>query len=94
MSVDSQWHSSRRKKILAKYPEIKQYFGNYSFSIVALQWTIAWLVKDLSWWQTGAIAFFVGQFILHSLAIFVHEAAHNLIFKSKLGSNQALLLNV
>ncbi len=100
MSVDSQWHSSRRKEILAKYPEIKQYFGNYSFSIVAiaflvaLQWTIAWLVKDLSWWQTGAIAFFVGQFILHSLAIFVHEAAHNLIFKSKLGSNLALFLIV
>lgn len=100
MSVDSQWHSSRSKEILAQYPEIKQYFGNYSFSIVAiaflvaLQWTIAWLVKDLSWWQIGAIAFLVGQFVLHSLAIFVHEAAHNLIFKSKLGSNLALFLIV
>ena len=100
MSIDSQWHSSRSQKILRQYPEIKQYFGNYPLSIVAiaflvaLQWTIAWTVKDLSWWQVGAIAFFIGQFVLHSLAIFVHEAAHNLIFKSKLGSNLALFLIV
>jgi len=100
MSIDSQWHSSRSKKILCQYPEIKQYFGNYPPSIiaiaflVALQWLIAWLVQDLSWWQVGAIAFLVGQFILHSLGIFVHEAAHNLIFKSRVGSNLALLLIV
>jgi sphingolipid 4-desaturase/C4-monooxygenase len=100
MSIDSQWHSSRSQKILHQYPEIKQYFGNYPPSIlaiaflVALQWLMAWLVRDLSWWQIGAIAFLVGQFILHSLGVFVHESAHNLIFKSKLGSNLALGLIV
>ena len=100
MSLDSQWHSSRSQKILCEHPEIKQYYGNYPLSIVAiaflvvLQWMIAWSVKDLSWWQVGAIAFLVGQFILHSLGVFVHEAAHNLIFKNKLGSNFALWLIV
>ncbi|MEM8831191.1 MAG: fatty acid desaturase [Cyanobacteria bacterium P01_G01_bin.19] len=100
MSADSKWHSDRSKQILRQYPEIRQYFGAYPFSIVAiallvaLQWSVAWLVKDLAWWQVGAIAFLVGQFILHSLAIFVHEAAHNLIFKSRLGSNFALFLVV
>ncbi len=53
---------------------------------------MAWLVRDLYWFAVGAIAFFVGQFILHSLGVFVHEAAHNLIFKHKLGSNLALFL--
>ena len=48
----------------------------------------------MSWYLVGAIAFFVGQFILHSLGVFVHEAAHNLIFKSKLGSRFALWLIV
>ena len=100
MSIDSQWHICRSKEILKQYPQIRQYFGNYPLSIAAiaslvfLQWSIAWLVKDLAWWQVGAIAFSVGQFILHSLGVFVHEAAHNLIFKSRLGSNLALFLIV
>ncbi|MGF1588598.1 MAG: hypothetical protein ACFCU7_05010 [Pleurocapsa sp.] len=53
MSSDSQWHIERSRIILRQYPEIKQYFGNYPPSIleiallVALQWLIAWLVKDL-----------------------------------------------
>jgi len=100
MSIDSQWHSSRSKEILHQYPKIKQYFGNYPPSIIAiaflvsLQWLMAWLVRDLPWWQVGGISFLVGQFILHSLGVFVHEAAHNLIFKSKLGSNLALFLIV
>ena len=98
MSIDSQWHTQRGQEILRQHPEIRQYFGNYPLSIlpisflVALQWLIAWLVRDLSWFGVGAIAFLVGQFVLHSLGIFVHEAAHNLIFKSKFGSRLALWL--
>lgn len=100
MSIDSQWHTQRSQDILRQYPAIKEYFGNYPLSIlpiallVAGQWSIAWLVRDLPWFAVGAIAFLVGQFILHSLGIFVHEAAHNLIFKSKLGSRFALWLIV
>lgn len=100
MSIDSQWHIERSQKILRQYPEIRQYFGHYPPSImaiaflVALQWLIAWLVKDLPWYAVGAIAFFVGQFVLHSLGTFVHEAAHNLIFKTKFGSRFALFLIV
>ena len=98
MSIDSQWHIQRSKDILRQYPEIKDYFGNYPPSILAiaflvvLQWSIAWLVKDLPWYGVGATAFLVGQFVLHSLGVFVHEAAHNLIFKSKFGSQFTLWL--
>ncbi|MEM7759745.1 MAG: fatty acid desaturase [Cyanobacteria bacterium P01_A01_bin.40] len=100
MSIDSQWHIERSQEILRQYPEIKQYFGNYPPSIlaiallVALQWLVAWLIKDLPWYFVGVIAFFLGQFILHSLGIFVHEAAHNLIFRTKFGSRFALFLIV
>lgn len=98
MSVDRQWHVTRSKQILKDHPEIKQYFGNYPLSVipilalVALQWSMAWLVRDLSWWQIGLISLFIGQFILHSLAVFVHEAAHNLVFKGKFGSALTLFL--
>jgi sphingolipid 4-desaturase/C4-monooxygenase len=98
MSSDYQWHVERSRKILQDYPQIKQYFGNYPLSIifiialVILQWSVAWLVKDLSWWIIGLIALFLGQFILHSLSVFIHESAHNLVFKGKLGNALTLLI--
>ena len=98
MSSDRQWHIERSQQILKDHPEIKEYFGNYPLSVipivalVILQWSVAWLVKDLSWWMIGLSSLFVGQFILHSLAIFVHEAAHNLVFKGKFGSALTLFL--
>ncbi len=98
MSIDRQWHIDRSQKILRDHPEIKQYFGNYPLSIVpiialaVLNWYLAWLVQDLSWWMIGLMALFVGQFILHSLAVFVHEAAHNLVLKGKFGSAVTLFM--
>lgn len=98
MSCDRQWHVERSQKILQDYPEIKAYFGNYPLSIIfilalgILQWSVAYSVKDLSWWLIGLISLLIGQFILHSLAVFVHEAAHNLILKGKFGSALSLFL--
>jgi sphingolipid 4-desaturase/C4-monooxygenase len=98
MSFDSRWHVERRKQILKKYPEIQQYFGNYPLSVIPIislvttQWSIVWLVSDLPWWMVGLVAFFVGQFIVHSLSTFIHEAAHNLILKGRVGSVVSLLL--
>jgi sphingolipid 4-desaturase/C4-monooxygenase len=98
MSSDRQLHVERNRKIINKYPEIKQYFGNYPLSVifiialVILQWSVAWLVQDLSWWLIGLISLFIGQFILHSLSTFIHEAAHNLVLKGKLGNALTLFL--
>jgi sphingolipid 4-desaturase/C4-monooxygenase len=98
MSSDCQWHVKRSKQVLQDYPEIKSYFGNYPLSIVfivflvILQWSMAWLVKDLPWWMIGIVSLCIGQFILHSLGVFVHEVAHNLILKGKFGSAFSLFL--
>lgn len=98
MSSDRQWHVERNRQILAEHPEIKQYFGNYPLSLipiialVILQWSVAWLVKDLPWWLIGLISLFIGQFILHSLSNFIHEAAHNLVLKGKFGNALTLFL--
>ena len=98
MSSDRQWHVTRNRQILADHPEIKQYFGNYPLSVVPIlllvvfQWFCAWLVRDLAWWQIGLVALFWGQFVLHSLSVFIHEAAHNLVLKGKLGNAFTLFL--
>jgi sphingolipid delta-4 desaturase len=98
MSCDRQWHVKRSKQILKDHPEITNYFGNYPLSVVfivalaLLQWFVAWSVRDLSWWKIGLISLFIGQFILHSLAVFIHEAAHNLVFKGKFGLALSLFL--
>lgn len=98
MSSDRQWHIERRRKILQDYPEVRQYFGNYPLSVVpifflaTLQWSVAWLVKDLACWMIGLSALLVGQFILHALLTFVHEAAHNLILKGRIGNAISLCL--
>ena len=98
MSCDRQWHIERSKNILKDHPELKQYFGNYPLSVIpiialaTLNWSMAWLVQDLLWWEIGLLALFVGQFILHSLSVFVHEAAHNLVLKGKFGFALTLFL--
>jgi sphingolipid 4-desaturase/C4-monooxygenase len=98
MSSDYHWHIERRKQILKKYPQLEKYVGNYPLSVipilllVALQWLIAWTVRDMTWWAIGLISFSIGQIILHALATFIHEASHNLIFKGRIGSIVALTI--
>ena len=98
MSLDSQWHVERRKQIIQEHPEVKQYFGNYPLSVVpiiclfALQWSVAWALRDATWWMVGLAVLLVGQFILHALLTFVHEAAHNLILKGRTGNALSLCL--
>lgn len=90
--TDYQWHVSRQKEILKKYPQIKQYYGAYPpsllflIAVIFLQWYLASLTVDFSWWQIGLFAFFIGQMISHAIASFIHEASHNRIFKSNGGT--------
>jgi sphingolipid delta-4 desaturase len=98
MSVDYEWHVRRAREILARHPEIRACFRPYPLSLlpisglVALQWTLAWQVGGLPWWAIGLCAFGVGQFVLHALATFIHEAAHNRILKTRRGKLFALLV--
>lgn len=98
ISSDSQWHIERRKQILQKHPEIKQYFGNYPLSVIPIvclaifQWSVALALRGATWWIVGLTALLLGQFILHALLTFVHEAAHKLILKGKAGYALSLCL--
>lgn len=82
-------HIQRTKDIIKKYPEIKKLMGRnpntfiYSFLIVALQITIAVLLRDQAWWVVLVAAYLVGAFANHALFVLIHEFTHNMVFKGR-----------
>ncbi|XP_078427434.1 fatty acid desaturase family protein [Wolffia australiana] len=81
-------HASRRRQILAKYPEIKQLFGPdpWAFlkitAVVLVQlWTAAFL-RDAGWGKILTVAYFFGSFLNHNLFLAIHELSHNLAFST------------
>jgi len=79
-------HASRRKQILAKYPQIKQLFGHdwricvQLLLMVSIQVFMTYMVKDMSWKEIIVLAYVVGGTLNHSLSLGLHECAHNLVF--------------
>lgn len=76
-------HATRRKLILAKYPQIKQLMGvdpNFKWVVTAtvlLQFITFVLIKDIkSFWILLLVAYFWVGVINHSLMLAVHEIAH------------------
>jgi len=88
-SNEAEPHIQRTKDILKKYPEIKKLMGRnpntiwYILGVVALQFTIAYFVKDQAWWVILITAYAIGAFCNHSLFVLIHECTHNMVFKSK-----------
>lgn len=79
-------HATRRKQILAKYPQMKQLFGSdwrASIQITAFvlaQFFMAYIARDLDWKIIVILAYVVGGTLNHSLSLALHECAHNLVF--------------
>ncbi|KAI8895471.1 fatty acid desaturase-domain-containing protein [Globomyces pollinis-pini] len=81
-------HRTRRKLILAKYPEIKELFGycpitKYtSVALVLAQFALAYYVKDKMWTaEYWIISYVFGATITHALFLAVHEITHFLAFE-------------
>lgn len=88
-SEESEPHKLRTKEIITKHPEIRKLIGRnpYTFLVIALcvavQITLAVLLKDASWWLIFAAAYLIGAFACHTLFVCIHECAHNLLFKNR-----------
>jgi len=92
MRTDYHWtytdepHATRRKEILAKYPQIKDLYGYDSSTKyivagwVSLQLFAAYLLQDASWWTILICAYCFGGFVTHALVLGMHEISHNLAF--------------
>ncbi|KAL0281260.1 UNVERIFIED_CONTAM: hypothetical protein PYX00_002296 [Menopon gallinae] len=79
-------HASRRKEILAKYPQIKKLFGydpNFKWVVlcmIACQFLLMHLMVSQSWPIVILTAYCIGGVINHSLMLAIHEISHNLAF--------------
>ncbi|KAI8482600.1 Sphingolipid delta(4)-desaturase DES1 [Branchiostoma belcheri] len=79
-------HATRRKEIMAKYPQVKKLMGHdpnlkyWVFLMVAVQLTIAYMLKDSSWPLILLTAYFIGGTINHIMLVAWHEICHNLAF--------------
>jgi sphingolipid delta-4 desaturase len=79
-------HLTRRKAILAKYPQIKELYGPdiklfpVVITLVAIQLFFAANQSVFTTWQWWLAAYVVGGTINHSLSLANHELAHNLCF--------------
>eukprot|EP01114_Cavostelium_apophysatum_P022612 TRINITY_DN823_c0_g1_i1.p1 TRINITY_DN823_c0_g1~~TRINITY_DN823_c0_g1_i1.p1 ORF type:complete len:323 (-),score=58.27 TRINITY_DN823_c0_g1_i1:77-1045(-) len=83
-------HATRRKLILAKYPQIKELYGYDTrtkyivLAWVLAQFTVALLLRDAAWWVVLTCAYFFGTLVTHSLVLGMHEISHNLAFAKPL----------
>lgn len=79
-------HASRRRAILEKYPQIKDLYGfDYRTKYIVTFWvlsqfTLAYLLRDASWWLILATIYCYGAFAAQALALAMHEISHNLGF--------------
>lgn len=80
-------HFSRRKEILAKYPEIKELYGPdirllpSILAIVAVQLSLAvYSTRIENWGHFVFLAYSVGGTLTHWLSLGNHELSHNLCF--------------
>jgi len=79
-------HATRRREILAKYPQIKDLYG-FDFKTkyivvvwVSIQMLMAYLVQSAPWWTVFICAYCLGGFVSHALVLAMHEISHNLAF--------------
>jgi len=81
-------HATRRKLILAKYPEVRQLFGReirtlyITIAIFCLQVLMCYLVRDQPWYIILPLAYVVGGTANHALLMVGHELSHNLCFEA------------
>jgi sphingolipid delta-4 desaturase len=83
-------HASRRKEILAKYPQIRELYGhdpNTKYIVLAWvlsQFAFAYWLRNSNWSLILMVAWCYGAFATQALALAMHEISHNLAFSKPL----------
>lgn len=83
-STQEEPHVARRKAILKKHPEVNKLMGPEPrtkwivAALVAMQVSLAVMLRGASWPVYIATTYVVGATITHALFLAIHELAHNL----------------
>lgn len=86
---DAEPHVSRRKAIMAKYPQVSKLTGYepktkwLTMMVVLLQFSVAYYLRDTSplSWKFFILAYVVGATANQAVFLAIHELSHNLLFK-------------
>jgi len=98
-SAEVEPHRQRTKEILKEHPEIRQLIGRnpntffFILGLVGLQISMAYLLRDQSFWLVLTIAYVLGAFANHGLFVMIHECTHDLIFKRRFFNLLAAILS-
>jgi sphingolipid delta-4 desaturase len=94
-------HAARRRQMLAAHPELRSLAGPFPLSavctlgLVVAQCGLALTVGASRWTLWVPAAYVVGATIDHALWALIHDCAHNLVFRSRLGNRLvAIVANV
>ena len=88
-------HLGRLKQIVARHPEVKTLFGNtpstmlWLSGVVLLQIGMAYVLRNSSPWLVLGLGFAIGAYANHALFVMIHDATHNLVFKSSASNRWA-----
>src|SRR5437870_3972628 len=87
-----QSHPGRARAIIKAHPAVRQlmvrnpYTALITVSLLLMQTAIAYGMGKLGfgyWWLSLLIAYCIGAFANHANYVIIHDATHNLIFRSK-----------
>jgi sphingolipid delta-4 desaturase len=86
-------HPERTRAILKAHPEVRSLMGRNPFTaliallVLAVQSAIAFGVSRLGpdgWWAGLLLAYAFGAFANHCTYVIIHDATHNLVFRSRI----------
>ena len=86
-------HPDRTRAILKAHPEVRTLVGRNPWTaligllVVAVQSAIAFAVSRLGpngWWVGLFVAYGFGAFANHCTYVIIHDATHNLVFRSRM----------
>jgi len=86
-SFSDEPHATRRKQILARYPQVKELYGHdpqtkyITLFWVSSQMILSYFLQDSHWSVIFFVAYAFGGFAAQALALAMHEIAHNLAFE-------------
>lgn len=92
-------HADRRSEILKTHPEVAALFGTYRGTAVWTGVLVTFMLvlsvvvtQNTPLWFSLLIAYSIGAVVDHALWVLIHDATHNLVFKSVYMNRWVLLV--